>query len=401
MENEKNNGPLSNLLVVDLTRVLGGPFCTQWLGDFGANVIKVEPPQGDETRKWGPPFDDNDTASYFIGVNRSKRGMSLDLSKAEGREILFRLLQEADVLVENFKIGTLEKWGIGYETVLREKFPRLVHCRISGFGDSGPFSGFPGYDAVAQSVAGWLSVNGAPETGPTRVGIPMVDIGTGMSSAFGIMVALHERQISGRGQSIDMTLYDTAISLLFPHAANWFLGGNKPVLTGNHHPNISPYDTFATRTCDIFIGVGNDGQFKRLCEVLEYPDLASDERFLRNSDRSSNKGTLREELEKLLANFDGEQIAVTLMQSGVPAGPVLDVPGALNHAQTRDRDMIAEVDDYKGLANPIKLSRTPAEVKSAPPQFGEHTIAILSELGYSADEIESFIELNVAFTGGK
>ncbi|MGI9379418.1 MAG: CaiB/BaiF CoA transferase family protein, partial [Methyloligellaceae bacterium] len=234
-----------------------------------------------------------------------------------------------------------------------------------------------------------------------RVGIPMVDIGTGMSSAFGIMVALHERQNSGRGQSIDMTLYDTAISLLFPHAANWFLGGKKPILTGNHHPNISPYDTFATKTCDIFIGVGNDGQFKRLCEVLGDPELASDGRFLRNSDRSRNKTILREVLEKQLAEFDGEQISVALMQNGVPAGPVLDVPGALNHAQTRNREMVAELDSYKGLANPIKLSRTPAEVKSAPPQFGEHTISVLSELGYSSEEIENLIRLDVAFTGGE
>ena len=216
MTADESKSTLSGLKVVDLSRVLGGPFCTQWFGDLGAEVIKVEPPQGDETRAWGPPFDEDGTASYFLGVNRSKSGISVDISTPRGREIILKLLGDADVLIENFRTGTLEKWDLGYETVLKQKFPKLVHCRITGFGADGPLGGFPGYDAVVQAMAGWMSVNGTPDSGPTRLGIAMVDMGTGMAAAIAIMSALYERAASGEGQSVEVSLYDTALSLLFP-----------------------------------------------------------------------------------------------------------------------------------------------------------------------------------------
>ena len=241
MEEFDSAGPLSGVRVVDLSRVLGGPFCTQILGDYGAEVIKVEPPQGDDTRAWGPPFAE-DTAAYFIGLNRNKRGIVLDLNQQAERDVLLRLLGSADVLVENFKVGTLERWGIGQQD-LAERFPRLVHCRISGFGADGPLGGLPGYDAVIQAMSGLMSINGSPDGPPTRIGVPVVDLATGLYAVIGILMALHERAASGRGQFVDAALFDCGVSLLHPHLANYLASGRVPLRTGNAHPDITPYDT--------------------------------------------------------------------------------------------------------------------------------------------------------------
>ena len=313
--------------------------------------------------------------------------------------MLLRLLDGADILIENFKIGTLEKWGLGYEETLKPRFPRLVHCRITGFGPDGPLGRFPGYDAVVQAMSGWMSVNGTTESGPTRLGIPMVDIGTGITAAFGIMSAIYERERSGEGQFLEVSLYDTAVSLLFPHASNWFLGGKRPAPVGNAHPNVSPYDTFATRTCDIFIGVGNDGQFSRLCKALGKPELAQEPRFSGTGERNVNKVELKQELEALLADQDGETFCETLMQNGVPAGPVLGVPEVVEHPQTLHRDMVVEMDGYKGLGNPIKLARTPPHPAKRPPRFGEDTRTVLARLGYAQDEIETLVGSGIAQDG--
>ena len=237
--------------MIDLTRVLGGPYCTQILGDYGAEVIKIEPPQGDEVRDWGPPFDGERDASYFIGVNRNKRALGLDLSEPDGRDLLLRLLDGADVLIENYKPGAMERWGLGYDDVLAKRNPRLIHCRISGFGADGPMGGLPGYDAVIQAMCGMFSINGMPtadgdSAGRTRIGIPLVDIGTGLYAAIAILMAVVERQRSEFGQFIDMTLHDAGIALMHPHIPNYVLSGKTPGLTGNAHPNISPYDKFAT-----------------------------------------------------------------------------------------------------------------------------------------------------------
>jgi crotonobetainyl-CoA:carnitine CoA-transferase CaiB-like acyl-CoA transferase len=393
--NEASSGALAGIKVIDLTRVLGGPYCTQMLGDHGAEIIKIEPPQGDETRTWGPPFH-GDAASYFIGVNRNKRGIVLDLSKPQGREVLFRLLDGADVLIENFKTGTLERWGMGYEGVLRARFPRLIHCRVSGFGADGPLGGYPGYDAVVQGMAGLMSVNGEPDGAPVRVGVPVVDLATGMNATIAILMAVIERTRSGKGQFVEATLYDSAIALLHPHLANFFLNGKPPVRTGNAHSNVSPYDQFRTGTKRIFLGIGNDRQFARLCAEIGHPELATDPRFKSNGDRVTNRAALRVVLEAALATVDGEALTTKLLEQGVPAGPVLEVPDVAAHPHTRHRLMVVEKDGYRGTGNPIKLSRTPASVRRLPPQFGAATREVLDEAGYSASEIEALIAAGIA-----
>jgi formyl-CoA transferase len=381
-------GALAGLKVIDLSRVLGGPYCTMTLADHGAEVIKIEPPQGDETRSWGPPFKDG-TASYFIGVNRNKRGLALDLARPEGRQVLLRLLDGADVLIENFKPGTMEKWGLGYEATLSRRFPRLIHCRVSGFGADGPLGGFPGYDAVVQAMAGMMSINGTPESGATRLGIPIVDMASGLNAALGIMMAIHERGRSGAGQFLDITLYDTAVGLLHPHAANWFLSGKTPGRIGNAHPNIAPYDKFQTGTGEVFFGIGNDRQFQRLCNALGKPDLAKDPRYLTVPKRNENRAPLRAELEALLANHDGKALCQRLLAEGVPAGPVLDIAEVMNEPHTRHRKMAVERDGYRATGVPIKLSRTPGAVKRLPPRFGADGRAVLAEAGFSEAEIEA------------
>jgi crotonobetainyl-CoA:carnitine CoA-transferase CaiB-like acyl-CoA transferase len=260
-------GALEGLKVIDLSRVLGGPYCTQILADHGADVLKIEPPQGDETRTWGPPFDEHGTASYFLGLNRNKRGMTMDLMQPAQREALLALLQDADVLVENFKTGSMEKWGLGYDT-LSARFPRLIHCRVSGFGADGPKGGLPGYDAAVQAMVGMMSINGETDANggtPVRLGVPAVDIATGLNAALGILMALHERTKSGKGQFVEAALYDCGLAFLHPHTANHLLDPSRvPGRSGNAHPNIRPYDTFATSTVPIFLALGNDGQFAKV-----------------------------------------------------------------------------------------------------------------------------------------
>jgi crotonobetainyl-CoA:carnitine CoA-transferase CaiB-like acyl-CoA transferase len=393
MAEEQAAGALAGISVIDLTRVLGGPYATQILGDHGAEIIKIEPPQGDEVRDWGPPFDAGRDASYFIGVNRNKRSLGLDLSRPDGRDVLLRLLEHADILIENYKPGTMEKWGLGYEAVLRERLPRLIHCRISGFGADGPMGGLPGYDAVIQAMCGMFSINGMPPAdgsgGPTRIGIPLVDLGTGLYAAIALLMALVERARSGQGQFIDMTLYDAGIALMHPHIPNYLLSGRLPGLTGNAHPNISPYDKFPTRTVDVFLAVGNDRAFARLCAELGAPELAADPRYRSNADRLANRPALTERLEVLLADQDGEALCTRLLAAGVPAGPVRDVAQVWSDRHTHHRGMAAGVGDYRGWGVPIKLSRTPGKIRRPPPRYGVHGREILAEFGFSPDEIEN------------
>ncbi len=385
-------GAMAGLKVIDLARVLGGPYCTQILGDHGAKIIKVEPPQGDEVRDWGPPFHDDD-ASYFIGLNRNKRSIGLDLRSKQGREVLLRMLDSADVLLENYKPGTMEKWGLGYEEVLSKRFPNLIHCRISGFGSDGPMGGFPGYDAVVQAMAGWLSINGGKDKDPTRVGIAAVDMGTGLYTCIAVLMALFERQTSGQGQYIDMTLYDCALALMHPHIPNYYLSGGKvPGVTGNQHSNLAPYDKFPTKTVEIFLAAGNNPTFRRLCIELGKPELAEDPRFNKNAGRVVNIGELREELAVLMADVDGEDLCMRLLAAGIPAGPVLDTRQVMTHPHTIHRGMAAELDWYQGSGIPIKFSRTPGAIKSTPPKFSQHGRDILAEFGYSDDEISALAE---------
>lgn len=393
---KRRGGALQGLKVVDLSRVLAGPFCTQILSDHGADVIKVEPPAGDETRAWGPPFS-GDGTGYYRGVNRNKRGMVLDLSDPRGREVLMRLLDDADVLVENFKIGTMQRWELDYDTVLQRKFPSLIYCRISGFGADGPLGGAPGYDAVAQAMAGLMSINGDPGSGPTRVGVPIVDLTTGLNSVIGILLALAERHRSGLGQFIDATLFDTTVGLLHPHAANYFLDGRTPALQGSGHPNIVPYDKFRTRGGEMFLGIGNDGQFRKFCEFVEAPELARDPRFVGNAARSRHRVELRQIIEGLLADRDVEGLCASLLDAGVPAGPVNPIPTVMGHAHTLHRAMVVDLgDDHRATGIPVKLSRTPGAVQAPPPRLGQHTREVLDSLRYSPEEVENLLGQNVA-----
>jgi formyl-CoA transferase len=365
-----STGALQGLRVIDLSRVLAGPYCTQILADHGADVLKVEPPGGDETRGWGPPFDADGTASYFLGLNRNKRGCTMDFTQDAAREALLALLADADVLVENFKAGTLEKWGLGAQA-LAERFPQLVHCRITGFGTDGPLGGLPGYDAAIQALAGLMSVNGEPdERGgePLRVGLPVVDMVTGLNAALGILFALHERGLSGRGQFVEVALYDAGLSLLHPHAANHLLDGRIPKRTGNAHPNICPYDTFRTGTEPIFLAVGNERQFATLCREIGAEALAADPRFASNAERSANRVALKALLEEQLDRCACEPLADRLVRAGVPCAAIHTVATALADPHTQHRGMVVAIGErYRGVASPIKLARTPATYRAPPP----------------------------------
>lgn len=394
-----SNASLSGLRVIDLSRVLGGPYCTQVLADHGADVVKIEPPCGDETRGWGPPFQ-GDAASYFHGLNRGKRGMSLDLGQEGGRALLLELLENADVLVENFKPGTLEKWGLGYDD-LKERFPRLIHCRVSGFGADGPMGGLPGYDAVIQAMAGLMSVNGEQGGDPLRVGLPIVDIVTGLNAVIGITLALHERAHSGQGQFVEAALFDSGLSLMHPHFPNVFYGGPAPQRTGNAHPNIAPYEVYKTATQPLFLAVGNNGQFAKLCGELNCPALTKDPRFVDNGARLANRDALRDALEGAMRGRDGLALAEHLIGNGVPCGPVLETSQILAHPHTEHREMIVELGDYKGTGSPIKLSRTPCRYQRPPPTFAQHTEDILRDIGTSPERIARFIEQGITPTEKK
>jgi formyl-CoA transferase len=392
-------GALAGLKVIDLSRVLGGPYCTMILADHGAEVLKIEPPQGDETRQWGPPFaeraDGSRDASYYLGVNRNKRALSLDLAEPEGRAVLLRLLQDADVLVENFKTGTMEKWGLGYREVLAERYPRLIHCRVSGFGAEGPLGGLPGYDAVVQAMSGLMSINGDVGQGSVRLATPMVDMGTGLYSAIGILMALQERARSGCGQFLDMTLYDCATALLHPQAANYLLSGKRPAPLGNAHPNVAPYDKWPTGNGEIFIAVGNDRQFRVLVETLGQAELSGDPRFATNADRMAHRDELRAVLTLAFARADGEALAEQLLRAGVPAGVVQPVDRALASAHAQARGLVVQTGSIRSVGTPIKFSRTPARMRNAPPHFGQDNEAVLREHGYSQADIDRLVQLGV------
>ena len=383
--------------MIDLTRVLGGPYCTQILGDHGADIVKIEPPKGDETRDWGPPFHEEDSA-YYIGVNRNKRSMGLDLTQGPGQEVLLQLLENADILIENFKPGTMEKWGLGYEEVLRARFPKLIHCRVSGFGGDGPMGGFPGYDAIIQAMAGGFSINGEEGSEPTRLGLAGVDMGTGLYSAIAILLALAERERSGQGQYLDMTLYDCAVSLMHPHIPNYNYSGKIPGPTGNAHPNISPYDTFRTKTVDVFIGAGNDGAYAKMCRALGRAELIEDPRFIKNINRVEHRAELKVEIEASLMRIDGHEICETLAKAGLAVGPIHNTQQVVDHPHTHHRGMTIERDWYKMTGTPIKMSRTPGSLKRLPPKYGEHSTELLTEFGFSSAQITDLIDKGVVLT---
>jgi len=374
---------LAGLRVVDLSRILAGPFCTQMLADHGADVIKIEPPSGDDSRTFGPPFVREKLSTYYAGLNRGKRNIVLDLDMPTARDVLLRLLGGADVVVENFRLGAMARWGLDYDTVIAPRFPQLVYCRITGFGVGGPLGGLPGYDAIAQAYSGLMSINGEPDREPLRVGVPVADLVTGIYAFSGILLALQARLRDGRGQLVDCSLLNSALTLLHPHAASWLLAGMVPQRTGTAHPNIAPYETFGTATGSIFIAAANDRQFAALVDVLGQPNMASDPRFLRNSDRVMNMAELRGLLGGLLAGEDAQRLAENLRKRGIPATPIQTIADALNSEQVADQEMVVSIGEYRGIGVPIKMGRTPAIARRPPGDPNADGREILLELGYS------------------
>jgi crotonobetainyl-CoA:carnitine CoA-transferase CaiB-like acyl-CoA transferase len=386
-------GCLAGTLVLDASRVLAGPFAGQLLGDHGADVIKVESFDGDDTRGYGPPFVDG-TAPYFLGLNRNKRDLALDLSGPDGIGLLFEMLETVDVFIENFKLSTWKKWGVNDLKELTHRFPRLVHCRVSGFGETGQYGGLPGYDAALQAMSGLMAVNGPPDIDACRIGIPIVDTCTGMYGCIGILLALLERNRSGRGQQVEVTLYDTALAMLHPHASN-VLNSGKASRTGNGHPNIVPYDLFPTANVPLFLAVGNDRQFRTLCTELGMAALGTDPLYRTNGDRVVNRDTLRAALLPALSGEDGMALFKRLMQLGVPCAPVLSVDEALALDHTATREMVAELDGYRGAGVSVKLDRTPGSVRLPPPAIGQHSREVLTRFGLDAARIDRLIEASV------
>jgi crotonobetainyl-CoA:carnitine CoA-transferase CaiB-like acyl-CoA transferase len=385
--------PLEGLTVLDFSRVLAGPYCTMQLGDLGARVIKVEQPgRGDDTRAWGPPFVSGESA-YFLSVNRNKESLALDLKHPASRPVVDALLERADVLVENFRPGTMERLGLGHDA-LATSHPTLVYCSISGFGQSGPRSAEPGYDAMMQAEAGLMSITGAADGPPFRVGVAVGDIATGMFAVQGILAALVARARTGRGQRVDVAMLDAITALLSYQASSAFATGETPARMGNRHPSIAPYDTFAAADGEFVLSVGNDDQFGRLARVLHQPSIAEDPRFRSNADRVAHADALRRELSVLLSQWRRAELLDALKSAGVPSAAVRTITEALADPQLAAREMIVPLDHVAAgivrvLGTPLKLSATPASIRTAPPALGQHTDVILAgDAGLSAAEIQ-------------
>ncbi len=411
-------GPLAGLRVCDLSTVLAGPYCTMLLADLGADVVKVEPPEGDGTRRWGPPwagapdagvpYPEGDPradpgyrgeAAYYLSINRNKRGIRLDLKSGPGREVLRRLLSTSDVLVENHRVGGLTRLGFPDEELERLN-PRLVHLAISGFGPDGPYRDRPGYDFIVQAMAGLMSITGMPDEAggePTKVGVAIVDLATGMLGAVAVLAALLGRDreggpADGRGQRIDISLFESTIAWLANQAANHLVGGAVPGRLGNAHPNITPYETFRTADGSLAVAVGSDRQWPRFCGAVGLPELAGDERFATNGARIGHRAELRTLLEERFASGTSAEWTARLLGAEVPAGPINDLAEVFADPQARARRMVESVahptiGELRTTGIPFKLSATPASVRTAPPLLGQDTDEVLAGLGFAPDEV--------------
>jgi formyl-CoA transferase/CoA:oxalate CoA-transferase len=385
-------GPLTGLTVIDLTRVLSGPYCTMVLSDLGARVLKIEHPvRGDDTRHWGPPFI-GDESAYFLSINRNKESVTLDFKQPQGREILATLLKTADVLVENFRPGTLDNAGLGYRD-LSARFPRLIYCSVSGYGHTGPRRDEPGYDAVMQAEGGLMSITGDADGPAYRLGVAITDIVSGLFAAQGVLAALFARERSGKGQHVDIGMLDATSALLTYQAGNYFTTGEVPARMGNRHPTIVPYESFDTSDGEIVIAGGNDEIWRRLCRALELETLAEDQRFRTNRDRAAHYDALRPLLDAALKKRSRAEWVERLGAAGVPCGSVREVGEVLSDPQLAARQMIAELEHptvgrTRVIASPVKLSDTPASVRTPPPTLGQHTTAVLEALGYDRTAID-------------
>jgi succinate---hydroxymethylglutarate CoA-transferase len=378
------NGPLAGIRVVDLTRILAGPLCSMMLGDMGADVIKVEPPdKGDDTRGWGPPFVAGESA-YFLGINRNKRSLTLNMAVPEGQQVLAALIAKADVLIDNFRIGTLEKWGFT-DPWFEQNAPRLIRCSITGYGSSGPKAALPGYDFILQAESGLMSICGEPDGRPTKYGVAIVDVCTGMLACSSVLAALNSRHRTGKGQKVELSLYETSLAMLINVASSYLTAGRNAGRFGNGHPSIVPYTTYQAADGMIALGIGNERQFERTAEVLGHPEWATDERFTSNRARVENRAAIDGLINEALSRDDADIWLAKLKAVGVPCGKINSVAEALDDPHTAARDMIETIEHrtigaLKMLGIPFKFSETACSVRRPPPTLGQHNEEILSEL---------------------
>ena len=384
---------LDGIRVLDLTRVLAGPYCTMMLGDLGADVVKVEPPgRGDDTRHWGPPFVGGESA-YYLCVNRNKRSLTVNLKTEAGQEIVRRLALQADVLAENFKAGGLAEWGLDYAS-LSALNPRLVYLSITGYGQTGPWRNRPGYDLIIQAEGGIMAITGPEDGPPYKVGVAIADLTTGMMGAQAVLAALFHRERTGQGQWIDLSLYDTQLAWLANVGSSHLVTGDPALRYGNAHQSLVPYEVFPTADGYLAVGVGNDGQFRRLAELLGYPQWAADPRFRGNPDRVAHRAELAPLVAAALRRQPTEAWLAALADAGIPAGKVASVAEALGGPTVAAREMVVPVPHptagtVRLVGSPLKFSATPVTIRRHPPLLGEHTDAVLADLGYSADSIEA------------
>ncbi len=391
--------PLGDIRVLDLTRALAGPYCTMMLGDLGADVVKIERPgRGDDSRGWGPPFVGEPygpypgESAYFLAANRNKRSITVNLKSREGREIVGRLAEVSDALVENFRTGTLDRMGLGYDD-LHALNPSLVYCSISGYGRTGPYAKHPGYDFIIQAEGGLMGITGPEEGPPCRVGVPIVDITAGMFAATAILAALRARDETGKGQLVDVSLLDASVALLTNVASNYLVGGEPPRRLGNAHPNIAPYEAFRARDRWLAVAAANQSQWTTLCEVIDRPDLKQDPRFATNEARVSNRPALLDVLGGVFAERDADEWLADLEEAGLPCGPINTVADVFEHPQAEARNLTLKaehpaVGSVRFPGFPYRLSETPADVSQPPPLLGQHTEEVLSELlGYTPSEV--------------
>jgi crotonobetainyl-CoA:carnitine CoA-transferase CaiB-like acyl-CoA transferase len=389
--------PLQDLKVIDLTRILSGPYCTMILADMGADVIKIEPPQGDDTRSWGPPFIDTES-SYFLSVNRNKRSLVLNLKTPEGKGIFLELLKTADIVVENFRPGTLDKLGIGYD-VIRQTNERVILASISGFGQTGPYAMRPGYDVIAQGMGGLMAVTGEPDGPPLKAGFSLADVGAGMWAVMGILLALQARNQTEKGQWVDVSLLETMISWQTYLAGNYFASGKNPQPMGGAHPNICPYQVFRAKDGYFNLAVGNDSLWKNFCQVMKL-DIADDPRFVTNPKRVENRDQLIPMLEKIFKTKSYNHWVEFLDKAGVPAGPVYQISDLFADPHVLEREMLLTmqhptIGEIKQVGIPVKLSDTPGELVSPPPLLGQHSFDILQKLGFTIKDIDELYENGV------
>ena len=396
------NSPLKGLKVLDLTRVLAGPYCTQMLGDLGAEIIKVERPgAGDDTRGFAPPYlkDDNgnetDLSAYYCGANRNKRSITINLSEKEGQDIIRKLLKNSDILVENFKTGTLSKYGLSYDD-LKEEFPRLIFCSITGFGQTGPYASRPGYDGLIQAMGGVMALTGEPNGEPMKVGVPIGDLMAGMFASVGILAAVKHQTETGKGQFIDIGMLDTHVAWLANQGMNYLSTGKNPERLGNQHPNIVPYQVMPTADGYIVLSIGNDPTFERFCELAGETKLLEDDRFKTNAARVSNREYVTKVLNEVTKRKNSNQWLSELEKAKIGCGPINSLSDVFNDPHVVSREMVMEMEHSKTgekplqlISNPIKMNETPVSYRYAPPLLGEHTNEILkTELNYNEDQIK-------------